>query len=124
MDNNELVEKHLQCKEENKMNNITIQCDIPNELITHISKQAEEEMIKEIKRQVKNHMLAHQSSYYSFADAKDRDPLNDWVSDLVKETVAESKDLIIEKAAHELSQKMSKSKIVRERFADKLEENL
>ena len=107
------------------MNNITIQCDIPNDLITHISKQSEEEMIKEIKRQVKNHMLAHRSSYYySPTDAKDSDPLNDWVSDLVKETITESKDLIIEKAAQELAQKMSKSKIVRERFADILEENL
>ena len=107
------------------MNNITIQCDVPNDLITHISKQAEEEMIKEIKRQVKNHMLDHRSSYYfSTADANDNDPLNDWVSDLVKETIAESKDLIIEKAAQELAQKMSKSKIVREKFADKLEENL
>lgn len=106
-------------------NSITVQCDIPNDLITHISKQAEEEMIKEIKRQVKNHMLSHRSSYYySPTDAKDSDPLNDWVSDLVKETVAESKDLIIEKAAQELAQKMSKSKIVREKFADKLEENL
>lgn len=111
------------------MNNITIQCDIPNDLITHISKQSEEEMIKEIKRQVKNHMLYHRS-FYSFSDypssvdAKDSDPLNDWVSDLVKETIAESKDLIIEKAAKELAQKMSKSKIVREKFADKLEENL
>ena len=106
-------------------NSIAIQCDIPDDLITHISKQAEEEMIKEIKRQVKNHMLVHQSSYYySPRDARDSDPLNDWVSDLVKETVAESKDLIIEKAAHELAQSMSRSKIVRERFADKLEDNL
>ena len=70
-------------------------------------------------------MLVPQSSYYyAPRDARDSDPLNDWVSDLVKETVAESKDLIIEKAAQELAQKMSKSKIVREKFADKLEENL
>ena len=111
--------------EEKVKNGITIQCDIPNDIMAQIGKKAEEEMIKEIKRQVKNHMLAHRSSYYySQSDAKDSDPLNDWVSDLVKESIAENKNLIIEKAAHELAQSMSRSKIIRERFADKLEENL
>lgn len=44
--------------------------------------------------------------------------------DLVKDILMENKDLIIEKAAHELALSMARSKTVREKFGDRLEELL
>lgn len=104
-------------------NQINISMDIPADTIGHISKRAEDETVAEIKRLAKNKLLEAKYSIWSTCkDADSTDPLQDWVKDMVKELLNENKDLIIEKAAHELALSMSRSKTVREKFADQLEE--
>lgn len=113
-------------------NQINISMDIPNDLVERIVNQAESSAISKIQQLVKNKIL---KSKYSFAyiyggmhttkpDAEDYDPLQDWVKDMVKELLEDNKDLIIEKAAHELAMSMSRSKTVREKFTDQLEETV
>ena len=110
-------------------NQINILMDIPADMIGYISERAENETVAEIKRLAKNKLLEAKYSYYGYGgirntrkDADSTDPLQDWVKDMVKELLSENKDLIIEKAAHELALSMSRSKTVREKFADQLEE--
>lgn len=111
-------------------NQINISMDIPNDLVERIANQAESSAISKIQQLAKNKIL---KSKYSFAygyggvrttkaDAEDSDPLQGWVKDMVKELLEDNKDLIIEKAAHELAMSMSRSKTVRDKFADRLEE--
>lgn len=111
-------------------NQISIVMDIPADMIEHISGRAENETVAEIKRLAKNKLLEARCSYSYINggirdtrnDAVSADPLQDWVKDMVKELLNENKDLIIEKAAHELAMSMSRSKTVRDKFADRLEE--
>ena len=111
-------------------NQINISMDIPADMIGHITGKAEDETVAEIKRLAKNKLLEAKHSYSyiyggirnTLRDADSTDPLQDWVKDMVKELLNENKDLIIEKAAHELALSMSRSKTVRDKFADRLEE--
>ena len=111
-------------------NQISIVMDIPNDLAEYISRKAENEAISEIKRLAKNKLLKARCSYSyinggirdTLKDADSADPLQDWVKDMVKTFLEDNKNLIIEKAAHELALSMSRSKIVRDKFVDRLEE--
>lgn len=104
-------------------NQINLTVDISPDLLEHIEKKATEETVIEIRKLAKNKLL-RSSGYFSRNEVRDTDPLQDWAMDLVKDILMENKDLIIEKAAHEFAGSMARSKTVREKFGDRLEEML
>lgn len=104
-------------------NQINLTMDISPDLIQFIEKKATEETVIEIKQLAKNKLL-QPKGHWGRTDARNDDPLQDWAKDLVKDILMENKGIIIEKAAHELALSMARSKTVREKFSEQLEDNL
>ena len=98
-------------------NKLTIEMAIPNDLIQTISKEASKEAIAEIKKQVENEIFKR-TTY--FGESK----FQDWAADIFKEFLNENKEIIIKEAAHQLADSMRRSKTIRERFGDLLEDDI
>ena len=98
-------------------NKISIEMAIPNSLIRNISETASKEAIAEIKKQVENEIFKRTTH---FGESK----FQDWAADIFREYLNENKDLIVKEAAHQLADSMRRSKTVRERFGDLLEDDI
>lgn len=106
-----------ECEEPTEGNKLSIEMTIPDNLIRNISEVAGKEAIAEIKRQATNEIFK-QNTYYG------ESRFQDWTIDIFKEFLNENKDTIIKEAAHQLADSMRRSKTVRERFGDLLEDDI
>ncbi len=98
-------------------NKISIEMAIPNSLIRNISETAGKETIAEIKKQVESEIFKRTTH---FGESR----FQDWAADIFKEFLNENKEIIIKEAAHQLADSMRRSKTVRERFRDLLEDDM
>lgn len=103
-------------------NKLSIEMKLPDDLVSKITNAATAVAIEEIRLRVKENILQKSNSWKHTSD-EDRQ-LQDWVIELVKETISDNRDVIIEKAATNLADSMRRSKLVREKFGDLLEEEL
>lgn len=106
-----------ECEEPTEGNKLSIEMTIPDNLIRNISEVAGKEAIAEIKRQATNEIFK-QNTHYG------ESRFQDWTIDIFKEFLNENKDTIIKEAAHQLADSMRRSKTVRERFGDLLEDDI
>lgn len=84
-----------------------------NSITEHVSKNAEKEIIKDLKQQVAN-KLFEPRYYKGNADPK-IDPLSDWTkSEIIVAFLNENKDRIIAETAKELAIRLSRSKAAKE----------
>lgn len=86
-----------------------------------IEQRAEKEIIEETKKQIKEAIF---KPTYSYSYSPSKGNLDDWIVEYIKSVIQESKDQIIEAAARDLADSMRRSKPVRERFCDYLQEEL
>lgn len=86
-----------------------------------IEQRAEKEIIEETKKQIKEAIF---KPTYSYSYSPSKGNLNDWIVEYIKSVIQENKDQIITAAAQELADSMRRSKPVRERFCDYLQEEL
>ena len=112
-ENNEKTEP----EEPTEGNKISIEMAIPNNLIRNISETAGKETIAEIKKQVESEIFKRTTH---FGESR----FQDWAADIFKEFLNENKEIIIKEAAHQLADSMRRSKTVRERFRDLLEDDM
>ena len=104
---------------ESKMQiNINLDGDV---LKKTIEQRAEKEIIEETKKQIKEAIF---KPSYSYSYSSSKGNLDDWIINYIKEVIRENKDQIIEAAARDLADSMRRSKPVRERFCDYLQEEL
>lgn len=103
---------------------IEVKAKLPKNLADLIERAALREIVDEIKLLVKKKMFkrTYRSSYYGSSSGDD--VLNDWVMDYIKEVIQDNKDEIIAQASKQLADHMRKSKVVREKFANMLEEEM
>ena len=100
---------------------ISVTATLDSSTASTITQAAEREIIEEVKKAVRSHIF--RKSYYAVSD--DDRKLQDWIGKMIKEEFLEpNKDLIIARAAEILADSMRRSKIVREKFSDILEEEL
>lgn len=93
-------------------------------LAAYISEQAEKLLVDELRAQAKKILFnRYYNSRYSSSDPG-RIDLTEWIRDEIKEIFRENREEIIKAAARELADSMRRSKPVRERFCDELEEEL
>lgn len=108
---------------------ITITANIDGTFLTNqITKEATEIIVKDFEQAakdliLKNHYYNTRYSSNVYRDSSQYD-LKDWVQDMIKEAIESNKDLIIEMAAAKLADSMRRSKPVREKFCDLLEQEL
>lgn len=107
---------------EESTGDIEIKAKLPKNLADLIERAALREIVDEIKLMVKKKMFkkTYRSSYYSSSAGDDE--LNEWVMNYIKEVIADNKDEIIEQASKQLADHMRRSKVVREKFSNMLEE--
>ena len=86
-----------------------------------IEQRAEKEIVEETKKQIKEAIF---KPSYSYSYSPTKGNLDDWIINYIKEVIQENKDQIIEAAARDLADSMRRSKPVRERFCDYLQEEL
>ena len=86
-----------------------------------IERRCKIEVVEEAKKEIKK---AIYKPSYSYGYSSSKGNLDTWIVDFLKDLIKENKDEIIAAAARELSESMRKSKIVREKFVDILEEEL
>lgn len=111
-------------KEEEGFGTVEIKTTLPKDLAAYIEKTALREIVDDIKRSVKRAIFKkkYRGSYYGSSSASEE--LDEWVMNYVKEVIAENKDEIIHQAAIQLADHMRRSKLVREKFGDMMEEEL
>lgn len=108
-------------KTEENDGELNIHMNLPKTLVFDISENTKKIAEEEIKKLVRDKLL---KSVYSWQPSVGDRPLQDWVKDLVKEQLNKDRDIIIEKAAHEFAVSMMKSKIMREKYANQLDDVL
>ena len=80
-----------------------------NAITEHVTKNAEKEIIKDLKQQVANRLF--ESGYYRSNADPERDPLNEWAkNEIINTFLDENKDKIISEAAKELAVKLARTK--------------
>ena len=80
-----------------------------NAIAEHVSKNAEKEIIKDLKQQVANRLF--EPYYYKGNVNLERDPLSEWAKEKIINTfLEENKDKIISETAKELAAKLARSK--------------
>ena len=109
-------------KTEENDGELSIHMNIPKNLINDISENTKKIAEEEIKKLVRDHLF--QQPAFSWQTSSNERSFQPWVKDLVKEQLNEDRDIIIEKAAHELAASMKQSKIMREKFANQLDDIL
>ena len=92
------------------------------ELTKKIYEAALKQLSDEIKKSVKEILYKKRYGYYTGSET--RSDLQDWIVDAIKEEVHENRDLIVEMAAAKLADSMRRSKPIRDKFGDLLEEEL
>lgn len=108
---------------------ITITANVDGTFMTdQIVKETTEIIVKYFEQAamdliLKNHYYNTKYSSNVYRDSSQYD-LKDWVQDMIKEAIESNKDLIIEMAAAKLADSMRRSKPVREKFCDLLEQEL
>lgn len=84
-----------------------------NTIIEYVNKNAEIEIIRDLKQQVANRIF--RKPYYNDDAAPTRDPLSDWAkSKIIDAFINENKDRIIAEAAKELAMRLSRTKAAKE----------
>ena len=90
-----------------------------------IAKVVEDRLVNEFTKNARDIIM--KDKYYNartrYSDTTKSD-LKDWIIDIFKEFMRDNREEIIQAAAKELAKSMQKSKPVRERFCDVLEEEL
>ena len=120
-DFNTIVSQHpVKPKESESKMQISINLD-GDALKKTIEQRAEKEIIEETKKQIKEAIF---KPSYSYSYSSSKGNLEDWIINYIKEVIQENKDQIIEAAARDLADSMRRSKPVRERFCDYLQEEL
>ena len=103
-------------------NQMTLVMDIDGTKIKDdIERRVRSEVVELTKKEI--HRSIFRPTYstgYSYENA----PLQEWIREFVKQIIVDEKENIIKEAAHELADSMRRSKPVRERFCDILEEEL
>lgn len=106
---------------------ITVNVDgtiLPNQIV----KEATDILVKEFEQAAKDLILKKRyfNTIYSplSYDQTGQYDLKDWVMEAIKESIESQKDLIVEMAAAKLADSMRRSKPVREKFCDLLEQEL
>lgn len=106
---------------------ITVNVDgtiLPNQIV----KEATDILVKEFEQAAKDLILKKRyfNTIYSplSYDQTGQYDLKDWVMEAIKESIESQKDLIIEMAAAKLADSMRRSKPIREKFCDLLEQEL
>lgn len=79
-----------------------------NAIVKNVSENAEKEIINDLKQKVANRIF--QRNYYSKNADPDRDPLTDFTKGIITFVIEDNKDVIIEKAAEHLAERLSKTK--------------
>lgn len=82
------------------------------------------ELVEETKKDIKKVLFKERPGYTRYYSQPTKSDLNDWIVEVVKETIAEHKDEIIQAAARELADSMRRSSKVREKFGELLEEEM
>lgn len=103
---------------------LNIEVDLDGEkLAKEIAENAEKRIVDEITNVARKLIFVNRyyNTHYSYDQANEYD-LKDWITDAIKEAVNDSKDQIVERAAEKLADSMRRSKPVRERFCELLEE--
>ena len=113
----------LQTKEtKSNSHMLQISIDLDGDVLKKtIEQRAEKEIIEETKKQIKEAIF---KPTYSYSYSPSKGNLDDWIINYIKEVIQENKDQIIEAAARDLADSMRRSKPVRERFCDYLQEEL
>lgn len=103
---------------------VTISMGIDPGLTERIADVVERKVTDEMKANVYD-LIMKKTSYYNprYSDAKKYN-LQDWVVEEIKNVILENKEEIIQAAAEKLADSMRRSKPVRERFCDILEEEM
>lgn len=104
---------------------VTISMGIDPGLAERIADAVERKVTDEMKANVYD-LIIKKTSYYGrprYSDAKKYN-LQDWVVEEIKNVILENKEEIIQAAAEKLADSMRRSKPVRERFCDILEEEM
>ena len=103
-------------------NQMTLVMDIDGTAIKdEIERRVRSEVVEIAKKEI--HRAIYRPTYstgYSYENA----PLQDWLRDFIKQVLVDDKENIVKEAAHEFADSMRRSKPVRERFCDILEEEL
>ena len=102
---------------------IQIQAQLPKDFALDVEKIAVREITENIKQSVQKAIFkkSYNSAYYSSPSNYD---LQDWVVEYIKEVIQENKDEIIKEASTKLADHMRRSKVVREKFGEMLEEEM
>lgn len=79
-----------------------------NAIVKNVSENAEKEIINDLKQKVANRIFQH--NYYNKNADPDRDPLTDFAKGIITSVIEDNKDVIIEKAAEHLAERLSKTK--------------
>ena len=80
-----------------------------NAITQYVTKNAEKEIIKDLKQQVANRLF--ESRYYRSNADPERDPLSEWAKEEIIDAFLEkNKDKIISEAAKELAIKLARTK--------------
>ncbi len=111
--------------EDEARDQVTISMGLDPKLAEHIADAVERKVTDEMKANVYD-LIIKKTSYYGrprYSDAKKYN-LQDWVVEEIKNAILENKEEIIQAAAEKLADSMRRSKPVRERFCDILEEEL
>lgn len=93
------------------------------ELAASIERQAKKELVDEFKAVAKELILKKTYMSIGYASSSPYE-LKEWVMEAVKEEIHNNRDLIIEMAAAKLADSMRRSKPVREKFGELLEDEL
>lgn len=84
---------------------------IDDDTITNlVTENAEKEIIKDLKQQVTNKLFESRSYYKRNADPESGDPLSDYAQRIVEDLLEQHKEIILDKAAMHLADKLARSK--------------
>lgn len=85
-----------------------------------IEKSAEEKIMKELTRQIMNHVF--DGGYYG-QGAKPSDPLQQWCVKYFDDFLAQNREVILDRAAERLADRMSRTKAAKEMLAQAVHGN-
>lgn len=109
---------------ESTENRIVIAADLNDkELTNKIYNAALKQLVDEFKMRTKE-LLLKKKYYGSYGSPNCQQDLQDWIVDAIKEEIHENRDLIVEMAAAKLADSMRRSKPIRDKFGELLEEEL
>lgn len=90
-----------------------------------VMKKAEKSIVEDLKKDIRSEVVHQIFEYDSDWYGKERNiGLQDWVKDLVVKTLDDNKDQIIEMASEKLSDKMSRTKAIKEAIVEKVREEV